>query len=153
MSAEIDVDELEPLIESEGDSPAGSLVIVDIRSTRAFDRGHIPGSRNVPAPELRSRLEEVADADRIVTVCPHGISSQQAADLIASSTITADVTVESLRGGLAAWDGPMETAATDTGSADEGLHQGSADEGPRREPTDEGPRRTSPNGSDPEAPF
>ncbi|WP_096390087.1 rhodanese-like domain-containing protein [Halopenitus persicus] len=145
MSAEIEVDELAALLETVTDTPASnvttadtnddadgeSLVVVDVRSKRAFDRGHIPGSRNVPFPELTSRVEELAGADRIVTVCPHGIASQQAADLITSYAGTADATVESLRGGLEAWDGPLEGTSSGSDSTDgEASGSGSTDEGP-----------------------
>ena len=85
--------------------------IVDIRSPAAFRRRHIPGSENVPFDELPDRVASLADADRIVTVCPHGKASVQAARLIASYEET-DATVESLAGGLEAWDGPVTTDET-----------------------------------------
>lgn len=125
MVEEIDAAELAALLR-EGDPPT----IVDVRSRRAFERGHIPGSRNVPFPELTTRVDELEGADRIVTVCPHGISSRQAAALIESYAGTADARVENLRDGLEAWDGPLES--TDVAISD----------GPRRDPTtpdDEGP--------------
>jgi rhodanese-related sulfurtransferase len=89
--------------------------IVDIRQPGAFARGHIPGSENVPFATLPDRVEELADADHIVTVCPHGKSSVQAARLIASYEGTTDATVESMAGGLEAWDGPLEASAGDEG--------------------------------------
>jgi rhodanese-related sulfurtransferase len=92
------------------------LRIVDIRHPGAFARGHIPGSENVPFATLPDRVAELAGADHIVTVCPHGKSSVQAARLIASYEGTADATVESMAGGLDAWDGPLDTA--DAGQED-----------------------------------
>lgn len=80
-----------------------NLRIVDIRSERAFDRGHLPTSESIPFPELTTRVPELTGADRIVTVCPHGISSRQAAQLIASYEGTTDARVESLHGGIDAW--------------------------------------------------
>ncbi|QHS17969.1 rhodanese-like domain-containing protein [haloarchaeon 3A1-DGR] len=166
MSAEIEVDELAALLETAADATVTdrsaadeaaadspddataadatgeSLVVVDVRSKRAFDRGHIPGSRNVPFPELTSRVEELSGASRIVTVCPHGIASQQAADLITSYAGTADATVGSLRGGLEAWDGPLEATALGSGSTDgESVDTRSDDGGAssRPDPDDEGP--------------
>lgn len=105
------------------------LRVVDIRSRAAFDRGHIPGSVNVPMPELPTRVEElgVEGADRIVTVCPHGKASVQAARLLASYEGT-DAPVESMAGGLEAWTGPLESAAADGG--DEGEDANDDDEGP-----------------------
>jgi rhodanese-related sulfurtransferase len=85
--------------------------IVDIRQPAAFARGHIPESENVPFATLPDRVEELAGADHIVTVCPHGKASVQAARLIGSYEGTADATVESMAGGLEAWDGPLDAAS------------------------------------------
>jgi rhodanese-related sulfurtransferase len=85
--------------------------IVDIRQPAAFARGHIPGSENVPFATLPDRVEELVDADHIVTVCPHGKASVQAARLIGSFEGTADATVESMAGGLEEWDGPLDAAS------------------------------------------
>ncbi|MGZ0746817.1 rhodanese-like domain-containing protein [Haloparvum sp. AD34] len=115
MDGEIDPDELVDLLAADHD-----LRIVDIRSQREFDRGHIPGSENIPFPELTTRVAELDGADRIVTVCPHGISSRQAAQLIGSYTGTVDAHVESLRGGLEAWSGSLEATETAAESPDEG---------------------------------
>ena len=83
--------------------------IVDIRQPAAFRRGHIPGSRNVPFRQLPDRVAELADADHIVTVCPHGKSSVQAARLIESYEGVTDATVESMAGGLSEWSGEIES--------------------------------------------
>ncbi|WP_247730492.1 rhodanese-like domain-containing protein [Halovivax limisalsi] len=77
--------------------------IVDIRDPGSFASGHIPGSENVPFQELPRRVEGLADADHIVTVCPHGKASVQAARLVASYEGCTDARVESLAGGLEAW--------------------------------------------------
>jgi rhodanese-related sulfurtransferase len=104
MDDEISPEDVATLLDGEG-RPR----IVDIRSPAAFARGHIPGSENVPFGELPSRIEEFVDADHVVTVCPHGESSVQAARLIASYEGTADARVESMAGGLKAWPGELET--------------------------------------------
>ena len=93
--------------------------IVDIRSPGEFARGHIPGSENVPFGELPNRVEEFAGADHIVTVCPHGKASVQAARLIGSYEGTADARVESMAGGLDAWGGDLEVEPEDGGEAPE----------------------------------
>lgn len=78
MDDEISAEDLRELLE------AGEVRVVDIRSSGAFARGHIPSSENVPFAELTERIEEFDGDDRIVTVCPHGKASVQAARLIAS---------------------------------------------------------------------
>ena len=98
MDGEISAEELGALLEQGAD-----VRIVDIRSPPAFAQGHIEGSENVPFQELTTRIEEVADADRVVTVCPHGKASVQAARLIGSYEGCADARVESMAGGLDEW--------------------------------------------------
>ncbi|MES3517181.1 MAG: rhodanese-like domain-containing protein [Natronomonas sp.] len=115
MDGEIDDEELSTLIDSGGDG----VRIVDIRSKAAFRRGHIPGSINIPFGELTKRVEEVADANRIVTVCPHGQASVQAARLI-SSFEGFSGSVESFAPGIEGWNGELEVdeeaVASDTDS-------------------------------------
>lgn len=100
---------------ADGDAPT----VVDIREPPAFSRGHIPGSLNVPFRRLPDRVAELADADHIVTVCPHGKASVQAAKLIESYEGVDDAPVESMAGGLSAWEGAIESDADD-GEPDEG---------------------------------
>jgi len=102
MDGEISPPELATLLAHDSDDV--ELRIVDIRSERAFDRGHLPESESIPFPQLTTRVDELTGADHIVTVCPHGISSRQAAQLIASYQGTTDATVESLHGGVEAWE-------------------------------------------------
>lgn len=87
----------------DGDTP----VVIDIRSPSAFDGGHLPGSRNVPLPEIPRQIDDFADADHVVTVCPHGKASLKAARIVEAYQ-GFDGTVESLAGGLEAWEGPIE---------------------------------------------
>jgi rhodanese-related sulfurtransferase len=116
MDGEISAEELQSLLddESAGD---GDFRIVDIRNPDAFARRHIPGSENIPAPELTDRVEELDGADRVVTVCPHGQASVQAARLVGSYR-GVDGPVESLASGLEGWDGPLESESRD--ATDEG---------------------------------
>ncbi|MFD1563134.1 rhodanese-like domain-containing protein [Haloarchaeobius amylolyticus] len=95
MDGEISTGEVNDLLEDDAD-----VRIVDIRDERAFEHSHIPGSENIPFHELTSRVDELEDADHIVTVCPHGKASVQAAQLIGSYEGTADARVESMEGGL-----------------------------------------------------
>lgn len=114
MDGEVTPDEVATLLDSD-DPPR----IVDIRSPAAYERGHIPDSENIPFEELPDSVDQLADADRIVTVCPHGKASVQAARLIGSHEDTTDSRVESMDGGLTSWEGPLDSAA-----------QPAADEGP-----------------------
>lgn len=122
MDGEITVAELRSTLdESVEERFTEDLRIVDIRSPTAFAQGHIPGSDNVPAGELTDRVAELDGADRVVTVCPHGEASVQAARLIAAYE-GVEGRVESLRGGLEAWDGPLE------GEASPGVRSGAGED-------------------------
>jgi rhodanese-related sulfurtransferase len=107
MDGEISGEELQELLDENGDEPAEGLRVVDIRNPGSFERGHIPGSENIPANELTDRVEELDGAERVVTVCPKGKSSVQAARLVGSYE-GVDGPVESLAGGLSEWDGALE---------------------------------------------
>ncbi|USZ70907.1 rhodanese-like domain-containing protein [Natronosalvus halobius] len=113
MDGEISTDDVSALLESDAD-----VRIVDIRDQASFERGHIPGSENVPFHELTAKIEDFDDTDRIVTVCPHGQASVQAARLIGSYEGSADARVESMAGGLEAWAEAYELSADD-GEGDE----------------------------------
>ncbi|QLD89352.1 rhodanese-like domain-containing protein [Natronomonas salina] len=117
MDGEISAEELRDLLEDGAD-----VRVVDIRSQNAFRRGRIPGSENVPFGELTNRIDEFADADRVVTVCPHGQASQQAARLIGSFEGFSG-RVDSLAPGIEGWGYDLETDADDDERA-------AADEGP-----------------------
>lgn len=112
MHGEISADELDALLERGTD-----VRIVDVRSSAAFRRGHIPGSENVPLQELTGRIEEFGGDDRVVTVCPHGEASVQAARLIASYEDFSG-TVESLECGVDGW--PYDLESDSETAVDEG---------------------------------
>jgi rhodanese-related sulfurtransferase len=129
MDNEISATELHDLLES------GSVRVVDIRSPDAFARGHVPGSENVPFAELTSRIEEFAGDDHVVTVCPHGKASVQAARLIGSYE-GFEGRVESLAPGIEGW---AEAYDVETGGA---AGNGSGE-----------PAEAETDGGGPEAPF
>jgi rhodanese-related sulfurtransferase len=108
MHGELSAADLRELRESEAD-----LRIVDIRPPAAFERGHIPGSENLPLSRLPAEIERLDGADRVVTVCPHGQASVRAARLIAAYEGCSGP-VESLDCGLEGWDGDLETGSEDT---------------------------------------
>lgn len=114
MDGEITTDKVHDLLESGAD-----IRIVDIRDSMSFERGHIPESENVPFHELTARVEEFEDADHIVTVCPHGKASVQAARLIGSYEGSADARVESMAGGLEAWATAYDLESRDRSEAPE----------------------------------
>ncbi|MFB6163117.1 MAG: rhodanese-like domain-containing protein [Halococcoides sp.] len=85
------------------------LALVDVRSPGDFERGHLPDSENVPLGAIADHADRIAerDPDRIVTICAHGIASQQAARLLAAHESIPGDRVYNLTGGIDAWDGPL----------------------------------------------
>lgn len=99
MDAEISPDEVDELLDADED-----VRVVDIRPEAEFERGHIPDSENMPFHALADEIERLDGADRVVTVCPHGQASVQAARLISSyEGVSDEARVESMAGGLEAW--------------------------------------------------
>ncbi|WP_323171904.1 rhodanese-like domain-containing protein [Natrialba sp. PRR66] len=130
MDGEISPDEVKDLLNTatddtsangtngaNADADADTVVrVVDIRDERSFAHSRIPGSENIPFQELTGRVDELEDADRIVTVCPHGKASVQAAQLLGSYEGTADARIESMAGGLEKYGLKYGLAAGDRNS-------------------------------------
>ena len=47
----------------------GTALVVDVRNQAAFDAGHIPGSRLIPAGEILNHISELPRDKTIVTYC------------------------------------------------------------------------------------
>lgn len=103
-------------------------LILDIRNSAHFEEGHLPGSENVPLPELPQQIDRIADADHVVTVCPHGKASVKAARIVGAYK-DFEGTIESLAGGLEAWEGPVERGDGQDADGD-GSDATESDEGP-----------------------
>lgn len=110
MDGELSADELQAILGDDG------VRVVDIRQRAVFERGHIPGSENIPFDQLPQEVDQLAGADHVVTVCPHGQASQQAARLVASyEGIGDDARVDSLACGIEGWPSDLERSTGDEG--------------------------------------
>lgn len=47
----------------------GLVTVLDVRRQDEFERGHLPGARNIPLAELASRLDELPKDTEIVAYC------------------------------------------------------------------------------------
>jgi 3-mercaptopyruvate sulfurtransferase SseA len=47
----------------------GQAIIVDVRNQAAYDQGHIPGAKLIPAGEILNHLNELPRDKMIVTYC------------------------------------------------------------------------------------
>jgi len=52
--------------------PDDRTILLDVRTTKEFSEGHLPGARNVPVDELRDRLGELPRDGRILAYCQVG---------------------------------------------------------------------------------
>jgi len=56
------------------------VLVIDVRSPKEFESGHVPGAVNIPIEDLSKRIGEMAvpTDTTIVTVCEHGGRSSRA---------------------------------------------------------------------------
>ena len=47
----------------------GTAVVIDVRNQAAYDVGHIPGSRLIPAGEILNHINELPRDKTVVTYC------------------------------------------------------------------------------------
>ncbi len=50
------------------------ILVLDVRSQKEYDSGHLPGALHIPHDELASRIDEVKlqEADKVVVYCEVG---------------------------------------------------------------------------------
>ncbi|MGD9647063.1 MAG: FAD-dependent oxidoreductase [Pirellulales bacterium] len=53
--------------------PAAERTLLDVRTTKEFAAGHVPGAVNIPVDELRERLGEVPRDRQVVAYCQVGM--------------------------------------------------------------------------------
>ena len=75
-------------------------LIVDVRTTREWQAGHIEGALHIPLGELAARAPEIPRSRPVATICEAGYRSALAASLLARAGIDDVATVT---GGMAAW--------------------------------------------------
>lgn len=94
-------------------SLAGSQppVVIDVRTEKEWQAGHVPGSRNIPLNHLRERLAEVPADQPVVVHCEGGYRSAIASSLLLAA---GRQNISDLLGGYKAWQAfaaPTTTAA------------------------------------------
>ncbi len=61
---------------------ANGAVILDVRTTREYEMGHIPGSINISLGEIRHRYSELDTTKTYITCCSHGLRSVKAEQIL-----------------------------------------------------------------------
>jgi rhodanese-related sulfurtransferase len=65
-------------------------IILDVRTQREWDNGHIKKSIHIPLDQLRERLPEIKNLNKpIITVCESGVRSAKAAKFLNLNQIMA----------------------------------------------------------------
>jgi len=76
-------------------------VVLDVRTEREWDEGHVEGSRNVPLSRLADRLAEIPRDRPVVVHCASDYRSSIAASLLQQHGY---VEISALVGGMGAWE-------------------------------------------------
>ena len=86
------------------------VLVVDVRESREYRPGHVPGAKNVPLSLLPALLPEVPKDRPVYVICQSGARSARATELMRGVGIDAT----NVAGGTGAWieaGRPVETAA------------------------------------------
>jgi len=77
-------------------------VVLDLRSSEAFARGHIVNAKNIPSDELTAHEDKYKKykSRPILAVCDAGVTSSRAVDTLRKAGLE---NVYGLKGGIAAW--------------------------------------------------
>ncbi len=82
-----------------------NAILIDVREPDEFEKGRIPGARNVPAQKLRDFALEVTDRDTPIYVyCQSGVRSARAVRVLRGVGFTAVTDL----GGIVHYTGQQE---------------------------------------------
>ena len=79
---------------------AESVVVLDMRDSKAFLEGHIEGAIQATEEHVVKVVEETADDTPVLVYCYYGVSSRKLAEYLANQGLN---NVYSLEGGWGAW--------------------------------------------------
>jgi glyoxylase-like metal-dependent hydrolase (beta-lactamase superfamily II)/rhodanese-related sulfurtransferase len=65
-----------------------SATLVDVRSSEEYEESHVPGSVNIPAPDLRTRAEELDSTKSMVLMCRSGYRSSLGCSILKQKGFT-----------------------------------------------------------------
>lgn len=65
-------------------------IILDVRTQKEWDEGHIENAKHIPLDDLRNHVEELKQIDKpIITCCASGVRSAKAAEFLSLNNIIA----------------------------------------------------------------
>jgi len=96
------------------------FTILDVRQSKEYESGHIPGAKLIPLPDLMDRLPEIDPQKPAIVYCAVGGRSRVAAQMLSGKGFQA---VYNLSGGFKGWQGQAAF-----GEAEKGLELFRGDE-------------------------
>lgn len=72
-----------------------NLVLIDVRTKLEYENGHIEGAKNIPVDDLRSRLDELNQAENLIVYCQVGFRGYLAERILKQNGFS----VKNLQGG------------------------------------------------------
>jgi len=65
-------------------------IIIDVRTIKEFKQGAISGSKNIPLPTIKSKIEDIKKYNKpVITCCASGMRSGSAASILKNNGIEA----------------------------------------------------------------
>jgi rhodanese-related sulfurtransferase len=81
------------------------VVIVDLRESNLYKKGHIPNSINIPFEEFQDGAKELDPSKSIILVCHTGPMGDASGQILLQKGFQH---VSNLSGGMAQWSGPID---------------------------------------------
>ena len=79
-----------------------NAIVIDLRSSEAFSRGHIVNARNIPFDQFDAQRDKIGKfkSKPLIAVCDAGMTSSKAVDSLRKSGFES---AYGLKGGMSAW--------------------------------------------------
>jgi rhodanese-related sulfurtransferase/rubrerythrin len=108
---EMTVDEVRDFVDGH---ERDALNLVDVRTQKEYDRGHLPGAVHIPMGALSDRLGELDRSRTTIAYCAAGVRSRAAASVLGRAGFE---DVFSMAGGMKAWAGSVSDVRPQAGMA------------------------------------
>ncbi|MCM3715442.1 rhodanese-like domain-containing protein [Alkalihalobacillus oceani] len=79
---------------------------VDLREEELYAEGHIPGAINIPYEDFQQRTNELTKDKQVILICHTGRMGVESADFLVKQGFE---DVANFGGGMAVWDGPLDS--------------------------------------------
>ena len=83
---------------------AGKAVIIDVRTQKEYEEGHIPDVALIPIDQLENRLDDMSQDRQVLLICHSGRRSAMGTNWLRSKGFEQ---VYNIEGGMLAWHGPV----------------------------------------------